>query len=154
MKEELGMYWPVDWGYYWYQLPVETQALMVEVFGEVANDAKSVEELRIWLLKNKQTNRWESTKATAEAVYALLFNGQLAENTKPVQGSGWGKTMKPSKYEAGTGYFKENWAGQVKKSSWSGDQGRKTQIPTSCGARPTGSILKTSTKSRISKKRR
>ncbi|MEY3194314.1 MAG: hypothetical protein RIQ78_411, partial [Bacteroidota bacterium] len=46
VKEELGMYWPVDWGYYWYQLPVETQALMVEVFGEVAADTKAVEELR------------------------------------------------------------------------------------------------------------
>ncbi|MCW5921121.1 MAG: hypothetical protein KIS77_02170 [Saprospiraceae bacterium] len=51
-----------------------TQALMVEVFDEVAQDRKAVEELRIWLLKNKQTNRWESTKA-AEAVYALLLHG-------------------------------------------------------------------------------
>jgi uncharacterized protein YfaS (alpha-2-macroglobulin family) len=119
MKEELGMYWPVDWGYYWYQLPVETQALMVEVFSEVANDAKSVEELRIWLLKNKQTNRWESTKATAEAVYALLLNGSnWLENSKPVQVSMAGKPLKVNEYEAGTGYFKQNWAGAEVKKSW------------------------------------
>lgn len=119
MKEELGMYWPVDWGFYWYQLPVETQALMVEVFNEVANDAKSVEELRIWLLKNKQTNRWESTKATAEAVYALLLNGSnWLENSKPVQVSMAGKPLKVNEYEAGTGYFKQNWAGSEVKKSW------------------------------------
>ncbi len=132
MKEELGMYWPTDWGFYWYQLPVETQALMVEVFGEVANDQKSVEELRIWLLKNKQTNRWESTKATAEAVYALLLGSDFKSspadsksspanwlnNTKPVQISMGGKALKISEYEPGTGYFKQNWPGKEVKPSW------------------------------------
>ena len=125
-KEELGMYWPVDWGYYWYQLPVETQALMIEVFGEVANDPKAVEELRIWLLKNKQTNRWESTKATAEAVYALLIGTDFRQgqatwlsNTLPVQVSMGGKTLKVREYEPGTGYFKEQWAGREVKPSWS-----------------------------------
>ena len=124
MKEELGMYWPVDWGFYWYQLPVETQALMVEVFSEAGNDAKAVEELRIWLLKNKQTNRWESTKATSEAVYALLIGTGASQsnwlnNTQPVQVSLGGKTLKPAETEAGTGYFKEEWAGKDVKPSWS-----------------------------------
>jgi uncharacterized protein YfaS (alpha-2-macroglobulin family) len=119
MKEELGMYWPVDWGFYWYQLPVETQALMVEVFSEVANDAKSVEELRIWLLKNKQTNRWESTKATAEAVYALLLNGEnWLNNTQPVKVSMADNPLKVNEYEAGTGYFKQSWSGKEVKKSW------------------------------------
>ncbi|MCC7246104.1 MAG: hypothetical protein IT269_10515 [Saprospiraceae bacterium] len=113
VKEELGMFWPVSWGYYWYQLPIETQAIMVEVFSEVANDRQAVEELRIWLLKNKQTNRWESTKATAEAVYALLLNGDnWLENTKPVEVSLSGKVLKIKEYEAGTGYFKQNWSGK------------------------------------------
>lgn len=124
-KEELGMFWPVDWGYYWYQLPVETQALMVEVFSEVANDAKAVEELRIWLLKNKQTNRWESTKATAEAVYALLLNTGLnpapanwLNNTQPVKVSMGGTLLNVNEYEAGTGYFKQSWSGAEVKKSW------------------------------------
>ncbi len=120
VKEELGMFWPVDWGFYWYQLPVETQALMVEVFGEAGQDKKAVEELRIWLLKNKQTNRWESTKATAEAVYALLlFGDNWLNNTKPVQVTLGGKTLKPAEYEAGTGYFKQAWSGAEVKNSWS-----------------------------------
>ncbi|HLP94313.1 MAG TPA: alpha-2-macroglobulin family protein [Saprospiraceae bacterium] len=122
MKDELGMYWPVDWGFYWYQMPVETQALMVEVFSEVANDQKSVEELRIWLLKNKQTNRWESTKATAEAVYALLLNNGQANswlsNTQTVKVSIGGKPMKVDEVEPGSGYFKQAWNGSEVKRSW------------------------------------
>lgn len=120
MKEELGMYWAFDWGYYWYQLPIETQALMVEVFDEVANDRKAVEELRIWLLKNKQTNRWESTKATAEAAYALLLHGDnWLGNTQTVQVQVGGKTLRPAEVEPGTGYFKQQWTGTEVKPSWS-----------------------------------
>lgn len=119
VKEELGMYWPVDWGFYWYQLPIETQALMVEVFGEVANDQAAVENLRIWMLKNKQTNRWESTKATAEATYALLlFGDNWLNNTRPVKVSVGGKPLKVEEYEAGTGYFKQGWNGAQVDRSW------------------------------------
>ena len=119
VKEELGMYWPFNWGFYWYQLPIETQALMVEVFDEVANDKKAVEDLRIWLLKNKQTNRWESTKATAEAVYALLLKGDnWLANTGAVKVD-LGKTrLKPDEIEPGTGYFKQEWHKEEIEHSW------------------------------------
>lgn len=120
MTEELGMYWAFDWGYYWYQLPIETQALMVEVFDEVANDRKAVEELRIWLLKNKQTNRWESTKATAEAAYALLLHGDnWLENSKTVRVQVGGKNLQPAEVEPGTGYFKQQWTGAEVTPAWS-----------------------------------
>lgn len=119
VKDELGMYWPFDWGSYWYQLPIETQALMVEVFDEVAADKKAVEELRIWLLKNKQTNRWNSTKATAQAVYALLLHGDnWLTSTKQVQVTVGNKTLKVPEYEAGTGYFKQQWQGSEIKNNW------------------------------------
>lgn len=119
VKEELGMYWPNQWGMYWYQLPIETQALMVEVFNEVANDREAVDNLRIWMLKNKQTNRWESTKATAEAVYALLLTGDNWLNTtKQVSVQLGGQEVKPVEVEAGSGYFKNTWAGSDIKSSW------------------------------------
>ncbi|MCC6413394.1 MAG: hypothetical protein IT270_17160, partial [Saprospiraceae bacterium] len=119
VKDELGMYWPFDWGMYWYQLPIETQALMVEVFDEVAADKKAVEELRIWLLKNKQTNRWNSTKATAQAVYALLLHGDnWLTSTKQVQVTVGNKTLKVPEYEAGTGYFKQQWQGSEIKNNW------------------------------------
>ncbi|HMS53284.1 MAG TPA: hypothetical protein PKD56_13210, partial [Chitinophagales bacterium] len=75
-NEEMGMYFKdVQPGWYWYQAPIETQALLIEAFDEVGKDAKSVEEMRIWLLKQKQTQDWKTTKATAEACYALLLKG-------------------------------------------------------------------------------
>ena len=76
-SEELGMYWKENTAsWYWYQAPIETQALLIEAFSEISGDiAKIVDELKVWLLKNKQTNRWKTTKATTEAVYALLLQG-------------------------------------------------------------------------------
>ena len=84
-SEEMGMYWKYDQGYYWYQAPIETQALMIEVYDEVAADPKTVEELKVWLLKQKQTQDWKTTKATVEACYALLRRGtDMLANTKLV----------------------------------------------------------------------
>jgi len=73
MHEELGMYWKEfnTGGYYWHQAPVESQALMVEVFSDINKDNKTVDDLKTWLLKQKQVQNWKTTKATAEAVYAL-----------------------------------------------------------------------------------
>lgn len=119
-SDELGMYWKTDWGFYWHQLPIETQSLMVEVFDEVAGDRAAVENLRIWLLKNKQTNRWASTKATAEAVTALLLHGDnWLENSRPVRIELGKNLVKPSEIEAGTGYFKNVWAGEQVKPDFS-----------------------------------
>lgn len=107
---ERGMYWQSSWGYNFNELPIETQALMIEVFDEITNDAKAVDDMRIWLLKNKQTNDWKTTKATAAAIYALLLRGGnswLTDDATPTISLG-AKTLDLSnvKREAGTGYFK------------------------------------------------
>src|SRR3974377_446501 len=62
--------------WWWYRAPIETQALMIEAFDEVAHDAQAVEECKVWLLKQKQTQDWKTAKATADAVYALLLKGR------------------------------------------------------------------------------
>ncbi len=120
--EEFGMYWKdYQIGYYWYQAPIETQALMIEMFDEVTNDQESVEELKIWLLKQKQTTHWKTTKQTTESVYALLLKGSdlLAsdELVEVVVGDNKinyvDKPDEKNPYnvnpEAGTGYFKTAW---------------------------------------------
>ena len=117
-KEELGMYWPVQWGYYWYQLPIETQSLMIEVFDEVTADHVSVDEMKLWLLKNKETTHWKTTKATSAAIYALMKTGGAPslETILPTISIG-SKTidLKSTKQEAGTGYFKINYpAAEIK----------------------------------------
>ncbi|MCL2739161.1 MAG: MG2 domain-containing protein, partial [Bacteroidales bacterium] len=118
-SDEMGMYWSNNVSsWWWYQAPVETQALMIEAYNEILDDQKSVEELKIWLLKQKQTQDWKTTKATSEAVYALLLTGSnlLASDTL-CQVTVGGQTIDPNKLEggnrpeAGTGYFKTSWRG-------------------------------------------
>ncbi len=128
-SEELGMYWKYNTGWWWYQMPIETHALMIEVFSSLSNDQKTVDELRLWLLKNKQTNNWKTTKATAAAVYALLVNeNNWLTEADPVQISF--PDVKKSVYqdeiataqrsaEAGTGYFKMSWDGAEVSSDYS-----------------------------------
>ena len=122
-NEEMGMYWrnnPSGW--YWYQAPIETQALLIEAFDEVSNDQKAVDEMKIWLLKQKQTQDWKTTKATAEAVYALLLRGSsLLASDKQVEISLGNEKVDAnkqdgSKPEAGTGYFKTSWPASEIKS--------------------------------------
>ncbi len=123
-SEEMGMYWKAADGYwfYWYQAPIETQALMIELFDEVANDQKAVDDLKVWLLKQKQTQDWKTTKATTEACYALLLKGTdwLASDdmVEIIVGSQKidPKTMPDLKIEAGTGYLKTSWSGSDIKS--------------------------------------
>lgn len=129
-SEELGMYWKSNPGYFWYQAQIETQALLIEVFSEIAEDQHAVEEMKIRLLKQKQTENFGTTKATAEACYALLLGGaNLLESDEPVRvtlgnltvdplqmknvkvkdhlmkNNNWGSTD----VEHGTGYFKASW---------------------------------------------
>ena len=49
--------------------------MMIEAFDEIAHDRQAVEECKIGLLTHKQVHGWHSTKATADAVYALLLRG-------------------------------------------------------------------------------
>ncbi|PRP68033.1 alpha-2-macroglobulin family protein [Nonlabens agnitus] len=112
-SRENGMYWKENvTGYNWYSSDIETQALAIETFGEVVNDLKNVEELKVWLLQNKRTNRWKSTKATADATYALLLQGNKWLDVQESNVIKWGdkpipeSLMKDVKKEAGTGYFK------------------------------------------------
>lgn len=109
-NEEMGMYWKENsGGYWWYEAPIETQSLLVETFKEIGGDDKEVDELKIWLLKNKQTTNWKTTKATADAIYALLLNGTSWLSTQPDVEIKLGNKLIQSKeqqQEAGTGYFK------------------------------------------------
>ncbi|MBL7697339.1 MAG: alpha-2-macroglobulin [Chitinophagaceae bacterium] len=108
-NEEMGMYWKdVRSGYYWYQAPIETQSVLVEAFSEIANDNASVNDMKTWLLKNKQTNNWKTTKATADACYALLLHGDewLTDETPVTIRLGEKVVSSESKAEAGTGYFR------------------------------------------------
>lgn len=107
--EELGMYWKdTNRGWWWYESPIERQAILIEAFNEISKDTKTVDDLRTWLLRNKQTNSWESTKATAEACYALLLQGTNWFDKEPVVNIQLGDILvksSDSQTAEGTGYF-------------------------------------------------
>lgn len=105
--DELGMFWrDTELSWWWYRAPIETQAMMIEAFDEVMNDQKAVEDCKVWMLKQKQTQDWKTTKATADAVYSLLLRGSdLLDSTEIVQVTLAGKPIKPKDIEAGTGFY-------------------------------------------------
>ncbi len=115
-SDELGMYWKDNTGgFYWYNATIETQAVLIEAFHTILNDQKSVEEMKIWLLKNKQVQDWKTNIATAKGVYALLQRGEdLLLNGELVKIDIAGENFLPAKkneieIEPGTGYFKKTW---------------------------------------------
>lgn len=115
VNEEMGMYWKdIRSGWYWYESPIEIQALLIEAFKEAGKDTKTVDDLRTWLLKQKQTQNWKTTRATAEACYALLLEGTQWLSAEPVVEIKLGNAVVKStdnKTEAGTGYFKQSFRG-------------------------------------------
>ncbi|MBP7866314.1 MAG: hypothetical protein KA419_10220 [Acidobacteria bacterium] len=117
---ELGMFWREDeLSWWWWRAPIETQAMVIEALGEVTADAPAVEDCKVWLLKQKQARDWKTTKATADAVYALLLRGDdLLKSTEIVQVKLGSETVKPSAVEAGTGYWQERWAGPAVKPEY------------------------------------
>ncbi|MDR1865402.1 MAG: hypothetical protein LBR08_07505, partial [Bacteroidales bacterium] len=120
LSDETGMYWSSNRrGYFWYESPVEVQTMMIEAFREAGDDSRAVEEMKLWLLRNKQTTDWQTSKATVGAIYALL-----ADEYSLLDGAGLpadirigGKPLKkaasePLNPEAGTGYVSATWHGK------------------------------------------
>jgi len=117
--EEMGRFWrDSELSLWWYRAPIESQAVMIEVFDEVMGDAEAVEECKIWLLKQKQVQDWKTTKATADAIYGLLLKGMnLLASDKLVKVSLGGVEVKPEKVEAGTGFYEKTFSGPEVKAN-------------------------------------
>jgi uncharacterized protein YfaS (alpha-2-macroglobulin family) len=136
-NEDWGMYWIANKaGWYWYQAPIETQALLIEAFAEVGNDTKSVDAMKVWLLKNKQTKNWPTTKSTTEAVYALLMQGtdwlSVKDNTVIRIGEQkiLTKKLSENEKEIETGYVKLNWKpDEIKKDMATISIENKSKVP-------------------------
>jgi uncharacterized protein YfaS (alpha-2-macroglobulin family) len=131
-SEELGRFWrDTELSWWWYRAPIETQALMIEAFDEVAGDMQAVDDCRVWLLKQKQTQDWKTTTATADAVYALLLRGKnLLASDKLVEVSVGGINLTPvakseirnqksetaTSVEPGTGFYERRFTGSEVKA--------------------------------------
>ncbi len=113
---ELGKYWKKkNTSWRGFHSDIERQALLIEAFQEIGAATEKIDEMRIWLLKHKQTHAWKNTKQTAEAIYAFLQSGtQWLPITGNVEVQIGNRKIDPAvlpelKTEAGTGYFKKKW---------------------------------------------
>ncbi|MEM6912191.1 MAG: alpha-2-macroglobulin family protein [Verrucomicrobiota bacterium] len=117
IDEERGMYWKdrEGEGWWWWQAPIETQAMMIEAFREIDGDDKAVENCQVWLLKQKQTQAWKTTKATSDALYALLqgvgaSRPQWLTSDALLEIQLGQKTIEPETSEAGTGFYEKTFS--------------------------------------------
>lgn len=111
--EESGMYWTenID-GWYWHQSKVATQAILIGAFAEITPaDVKSVEEMKVWLIKNKQIDSWDNTRSTTEAVFALMNYGKSwLDAEKGITMKLGAETIYPNTKETSeNGYFKTSY---------------------------------------------
>ncbi len=122
LHEELGRYWKLSPGFQWNEAAVELQSLMIELFQDMDVPQAEIDELRVWLLKQKQTTQWKTTKATASAIYALLIHPDTwLQSVGIVQVKLGAQEVigKTTSVEGGTGYVKKSWDGDQIKPDWS-----------------------------------
>ncbi len=112
-----GMSWAYSpWD--WYTLPIESQSVIIEAFHEIRNDKTIEAQLKRWILKHKEANRWESTKATASAIYALLMIGEkVPVSYTPIDVKVGNDVVIPSNSKTESGYIRKQWtADEIDKS--------------------------------------
>jgi len=83
-NKQLGMYWK-EWntsGYTLHWSPVESQSIMIEAFFNIDENSETINELKLWLLQQKNIHHWNTSKATAAASYAMLLVNQKNETLK------------------------------------------------------------------------
>ncbi|MDA3944980.1 MAG: MG2 domain-containing protein [Bacteroidetes bacterium] len=109
-SEDMGMYWKQKSGYHWYQAPVVNQAVLIAAFDEIAANHAETDKMRQWLLSQKRTHSWANSRATAEAIYAILLRGTdwLADQKLPTAMLN-GKNLDLKESEAGTGFIQMSW---------------------------------------------
>ena len=139
--QDLGMYWKSSQqAYYWHEAPVETQALVLTFFTEAASPPAETDAMKIWLLRHKQLNRWETPTATAEACYAILRSSPTWLKKSSGLRITLGSTkiepdrMPELKQEAGSGYFRKNFKPSEIKTDMSHVQVHTTGNSPSWGA--------------------
>ena len=119
-SDEMGMYWRDNKaGWFYYQRPVETQALLIETFREVLPaDTFSTAQMQQWLLKQKQTTRWSSDIATLRAIQALMPVGgkdyklkTKMEDAVVVRGKTLADTLHTAVEDGSAGYMRHTYRG-------------------------------------------
>ena len=114
-SDEMGMYWRENRsGWYWYCRPIETQALLINAFAEITpKDTVAIGLMQQWLLKQKQTTHWGNSRATAEAIGALMVKNdelRVKSGADAVMLTVFGTDM-TAESKGAEGYRSQRWSG-------------------------------------------
>ncbi|MFN3021536.1 alpha-2-macroglobulin family protein [Chryseobacterium sp. TY3] len=104
-----GVYWKQnlnDWG--WYASKVVNHAGALEAFNTLTpNDQQFIEELKIWLITQKEVNAWGTSRNTAEVIFTILNSGKSWTTPESDKATiVWGNKDISQAQEKATGYIK------------------------------------------------
>ena len=115
VTDEMGRYFDTPKARYsWFSYKIPTGVAAMEAIQRITKDTKAIDEMKRWLLKQKQTQTWETPIATADAVYALMATGasDLLANTGGVEIT-LGKEVIRTPADNAIGYIKKTVSGDV-----------------------------------------
>lgn len=115
VTDEMGRYFDTPKARYsWFSYKIPTEVAAMEAIQRITKDTKAIDEMKRWLLKQKQTQTWETPIATADAVYALMATGasDLLANTGGVKIT-LGKDVIRTSADDAIGYVKKTVTGDV-----------------------------------------
>ncbi|MDL2331170.1 hypothetical protein LJC62_04100 [Odoribacter sp. OttesenSCG-928-A06] len=110
-SEEMGMYWANNRSSVSYvNSAILTHTSIMEAFYEIDPDNKEINLMKLWLLRQKQTQNWGEVPSTVNAIYALLLTGDklLEQSENAVVNLGKHRVKESSDYTAG--YVKESFS--------------------------------------------
>lgn len=108
-SDNQGAYWKSNidnWG--WYNSQLVNHAGALEAFEKLGNDQKFVEEMKIWLITQKEVSHWDTSRSTAEVIFTILNSGKswTADASDKAEILWGGKEMHPQ--TKGSGYLKQS----------------------------------------------
>lgn len=115
VTDEMGRYFDTPKARYsWFSYKIPTEVAAMEAIQRITKDTKAIDEMKRWLLKQKQTQTWETPIATADAVYALMATGasDLLATTGGVEIT-LGKEVIRTPADDAIGYIKKTVSGDV-----------------------------------------
>lgn len=115
VTDEMGRYFDTPKARYsWFSYKIPTEVAAMEAIQRITKDTKAIDEMKRWLLKQKQIQTWETPIATADAVYALMATGasDLLANTGGVEIT-LGKEVIRTPADDAIGYIKKTVSGDV-----------------------------------------
>lgn len=104
-----GMYWANNKaGYFWSERPISVHTHLMEAFATITGNSSDMDEMKVWLLQQKQTQQWDSPITSVEAIDALLkYGNNWSSNSEQYSFKLGDKTLTTNQGVPGTGYIRQ-----------------------------------------------